>query len=220
MFRSVTPSPQIILPLSCFGLPTLSVSLSWRNLQKPHVVPSVPSRPPPACPRVCPSPLSLRIVSGNNGTGDRWRRKLLHSAKSPCQRLRESRSDHAITDLAFRTRLDKIGSFQLFSTFTPRLSFLQKLNWWWLGGWIFLPCHFFCTGALTAEKLTIWPNCSFHTETSKAKWIQFGWQCWSDKLGSNEKRTMVLNPCSFGGWIICCIFLKNGYSCSILKVKV
>ena len=117
-------------------------------------------------------------------------------------------------------RLDKIGSFQFFSTFDPRLSFLQKLNWCWLGGWIFLPCHFFCTGALTAEKLTIWPNCSFHTETSKAKWIQFGWQCWSDKLGSNEKRTMVLNPCSFGGWIICCIFLKNGYSCSILKVKV
>ena len=50
---------------------------------------------------VCASPLSLRFVSGNNGTGDRWRGKLPHCPKSPWLRLCESRSDRAITDLTF-----------------------------------------------------------------------------------------------------------------------
>ena len=91
-------------------------------------------------------------------------------------------------------RLDKIDVFQFFSTFAPRLSFLQQLNWCWVWGLIFLFRHFPYTGALPAEKLTILPNCSFHTVTWKAKWIHLGWQCLSEVLHLSKITHLLLNP--------------------------
>ena len=50
----------------------------------------------------------------------------------------------------------------------------------------FPPRAFLYTKALPAEKLTIWANCRFHTVTSKAKWMNFGWQCFTEVLHLSE----------------------------------
>ena len=76
-------------------------------------------------------------------------------------------------------------------TLVQNQSFSLQLNCCWFSALILLQEEFLSTRAPLAEKLTIWLNCSLYTETSKAKWIQFGCQSLSEQLHLSENESQV-----------------------------
>ena len=59
------------------------------------------------------------------------------------------------------SRLDRIGDFELLSTFLLGLCFYVQLNKCSIGSLIFLWKAFAYTRALPTEKAEAWPSCSF-----------------------------------------------------------
>ena len=77
------------------------------------------------------------------------------------------------------------------STLVQNQSFSLQLNCCWFSALILLQEEFLSTRAPLAKKLTVWLNCSLYTETSKAKWIQFGCQSLSKQLHFSENESQV-----------------------------